>query len=62
MKIMNCSVSLETNTRELLRVISLATVKNKDLVVDNGDLGVLHDTIEMLLNSYIQPPFAHPDR
>ena len=62
MKIMKCSVPLETNVKELLRVISLATVTDKDLVIANGDLGVLHDTIEMLLNFYTQPPFAHPDR
>lgn len=62
MKIMKCSVSPETNTRELLRIISLATVRDKDLVIANEDLGVLHDTIEILLNSYTQPLFAYPDR
>ena len=56
------SVSAETNTREFLRLISLAEVRDKDLVIDKEDLSVLSSTIEMLLKSFTQRPFAHPER
>ena len=56
------SVSAETNTREFLRLISLAEVRDKDLIIDKEDLSVLSSTIEMLLKSFTQRPFSHPDR
>ena len=61
MKFTRHSVSAETNTKEFLRLISLATIKQRDLVIDKDDLLVLSTTIEMLLDSFTHPPFTHSD-
>ena len=61
MKFTRHSVSAVTNTKEFLRLLDLADTRGEDLIVDKEDLSVLSTTIEMLLDAFTQPPFAHPE-
>jgi hypothetical protein len=62
MKFVKHSVSPIVNLRELLRLLELSDTRGEDFVIEKENLSELHNIIEMLLETYIQPPFAHPER
>ena len=60
MSVMNYSVSVEENVMELLRLVQLADSMGGKLSIDNGDLGLLSETLEVLLEKYLQREFIRP--
>lgn len=59
MSIMNCSVPVEENAKELLRLVQLAESMGGKLSIGNSDLSIMGETIESLLSVYLSEKFTH---
>ena len=62
MKFVKHSASPTVNIREFLRLLESSDTRGEDFVIEKENLSELYNIIEMLLETYIQPPFAHPER